>query len=198
MNLANILDLQAVKRPEKAGVVFGETEYPYAHLNREANRMANALIALGVQKGDRVAMWLPNCPEFITTFFGIIKIGAVVVPLNILFKAREVEYLLSNSESKVLVTMASCLDILQEVKDRLPHLETVVALGLDNDRDQIFLFSKFYSQGLPKLLNYRCRSGPHRHHFIHLRDHRIPQGGHAYPPQSFYEFGILCRRAGGQ
>ena len=152
MNLANILDLQAVKRPEKAGVIFGETEYTYAHLNKEANRMANALIALGVQKGDRVAMWLPNCPEFITTFFGIIKIGAIVVPLNILFKAREVEYLLSNSETKVLVTMASCLDILQEVRDHLPHLETVLALGLEKDQDHILSFQNYILKASPNFL----------------------------------------------
>jgi long-chain acyl-CoA synthetase len=153
MNLGNILDLQAVKRPEKAGVVFGETEYTYAHLNQEANRIANALLALGVQKGDRVAMWLPNCPEFITTFFGILKIGGLVVPLNILFKAREVEYLLSNSQAKVLVTTAHCLDILQEVKDHLPHLDTVVALGLETDQDRILSFQQFILKASPNFFS---------------------------------------------
>ncbi|MBI5604237.1 MAG: long-chain-fatty-acid--CoA ligase [Deltaproteobacteria bacterium] len=153
MNLANILELQAVKRPEKTAVLFGVKGYTYAHLNEEANRMANALISLGVQKGDRVAMWLPNCPEFITTFFGIIKTGAVVVPLNILFKAREIEYLLSNSGSKVLVTTTSCLDILQEIKDHLPDLETVVALGMDKDEDHILSFQNIILKASPEFFS---------------------------------------------
>jgi long-chain acyl-CoA synthetase len=153
MNLANILDLQAVQRPEKAGVIFGETVYTYAHLNKEANQMANALIDLGIQKGDRVAMWLPNCPEFITTFFGILKVGGIVVPLNILFKAREVEYLLSNSEAKILVTMASCLDVLQEVKGNLPHLKTVLALGLETDQNHILSFQNSILKASPNFLS---------------------------------------------
>jgi long-chain acyl-CoA synthetase len=146
MNLANILELQAVNRPEKTAVLFAEAGYTYAHLNEEANRMANFLKTVGVEKGDRVAMWLPNCPEFITTFFGILKLGGIVVPLNILFKAREVEYLLSNSEAKTLVTIASCLEILQEVRQSLPYLETVIALGLESDRDLILSFKNHIPQ----------------------------------------------------
>jgi long-chain acyl-CoA synthetase len=149
MNLANILEIQAVKNPEKAAVIFGESGYTYSHLNEEANRIANAMKSFGVQKGDRVAMWLPNCPEFITTFFGILKVGGLVVPLNILFKAREVEYLLSNSEAKVLVTMASCLDILQEVQGHLPHLETVFALWLESDRAPILSFQNHIRKSSP-------------------------------------------------
>jgi long-chain acyl-CoA synthetase len=133
MNLANILEIQAVKNAEKPAVVFGEIGYTYSHLNEKANRMANVLKAFGIEKGDRVALWLPNCPEFISCFFGILKIGGLVVPLNILFKSREVEYLLSNSESKVLITIESCLDILQEVRGNLPHLKAVIALGLEKD-----------------------------------------------------------------
>jgi long-chain acyl-CoA synthetase len=88
-------------------------------------------------------MWLPNCPEFITSFYGILKIGAVVVPMNILFKAREIEYLLSHSEAKVLITVAPCLETVRAVRNKLPHLKQIIALGLEDDEKDALSFGKF-------------------------------------------------------
>jgi long-chain acyl-CoA synthetase len=88
-------------------------------------------------------MWLPNCPEFITSFYGILKIGAVVVPMNILFKAREIEYLLFNSEAKVLITVAPCLETVRAVRNKLPHLKQIIALGLEDDEKDALSFGKF-------------------------------------------------------
>jgi long-chain acyl-CoA synthetase len=88
-------------------------------------------------------MWLPNCFEFITSFYGILKVGAVVVPMNILFKAREIEYLLSNSEAKVLITVASCLETVRQVRNKLFKLEKVIALGLEDPEKDALSFGKF-------------------------------------------------------
>ena len=144
MNLAwSSLEYQAFRRPDKIAAVFGEKGYSYSYLNAEANKVANALRSLGVEKGDRVCLWLPNCYEFITCFYGILKVGAVVVPMNILFKAREVEYLLSNSEAKVLITAAPCLETVRQVRDKLPPLEKVIALGLEEDEKDAFSFGQF-------------------------------------------------------
>jgi long-chain acyl-CoA synthetase len=88
-------------------------------------------------------MWLPNCFEFITSFYGILKVGAVVVPMNILFKAREIEYLLSNSEAKVLITVASCLETVRQVRNKLFKLEKVIALGLEDQEKDALSFGKF-------------------------------------------------------
>lgn len=87
-------------------------------------------------------MWLPNCLEFITSFYGILKIGGVVVPMNILFKAREIEYLLSNSSVKVLITTDSCLETVRQVKDKPPGLEKIIVLGLKNDGGETLSFKK--------------------------------------------------------
>lgn len=150
MNLAwTSLEYQALRRPDKTAVVFGERAYSYSFLNAEANRVANALEALGVQKGDRVSIWLPNCLEFITSFYGILKVGAIAVPMNILFKAREIEYLLSNSEAKVLITTAPCLEILHQVRDKLPALESVLAIGLEAQQRDAFSFDQFTQKFIP-------------------------------------------------
>jgi len=144
VNLAStLLEYQAFRRPNKTAVVFEEKGYSYSFLNAEANRVANALRSLGVHPGDRVSMWLPNCFEFITSFYGILKVGAVVVPMNILFKAREIEYLLSNSEAKVLITVASCLETVRQVRNKLFKLEKVIALGLEDQEKDALSFGKF-------------------------------------------------------
>jgi len=144
VNLAStLLEYQAFRRPNKTAVVFEEKGYSYSFLNAEANRVANALRSLGVHPGDRVSMWLPNCFEFITSFYGILKVGAVVVPMNILFKAREIEYLLSNSEAKVLITVASCLETVRQVRNKLFKLEKVIALGLEDPEKDALSFGKF-------------------------------------------------------
>jgi len=147
MNLAwTSLEYQAFRRPEKTAVVFGERGYSYAFLNAQANKVAKALVSLEVKKGDRVAMWLPNCLEFITSFYGILKVGGVVVPMNILFKAREIEYLLSNSEAKVLITESSCLDILGQVRDKLTALKKIIVVGLEDHTGDAFSFAKLTGQ----------------------------------------------------
>jgi len=144
VNLAWIsLEYQSFRRPDKIAVLFGEKAYSYSFLNAAANKVANALSSLGVQKGDRVSLWLPNCLEFITSFYGILKVGAVVVPMNILFKAREIEYLLSNSEAKVLITVASSLETLKQVRDKLTALEKVIAVGLEKDEKEALSFNRF-------------------------------------------------------
>ncbi len=137
------MEYQAFRRPNKTAVVFGEKGYSYSFLNAAANKVANTLRSLGVHQGDRVSMWLPNCPEFITSFYGILKVGAVVVPMNILFKAREIEYLLSNSEAKVLITVAPCLETVRQVSNKLSCLENIIALGLEDHEKDALSFGKF-------------------------------------------------------
>ncbi|MDJ0429063.1 AMP-binding protein, partial [Rhodococcus fascians] len=76
--------------PDRDALVLGDERHSYAELNRQANKIANLLVARGVKPGDKVALSCPNLIEFPTVYFGILKAGAVVVPLNILLKGREV------------------------------------------------------------------------------------------------------------
>jgi long-chain acyl-CoA synthetase len=75
----------------------------YGEVNGAANKVANALVALGVQKGDKVALMLPNTPHFPICYYGILKAGATVVPLNVLFKRGEVAYHLEDSDAVALI-----------------------------------------------------------------------------------------------
>ena len=100
LNLANILDYSTKEYAEKTAIVFGDKRFSYAQLNAVANQVANGLTALGIGKGDKVALSCPNLPFFPMVYYGILKTGAVVVPLNVLLKGREIAYHLQDSEAK--------------------------------------------------------------------------------------------------
>ena len=101
LNLSVLLTDVATRSPDRTAVVLGDTHLSYAALNGASSQVANALVALGVEPGDRVALSCPNLPYFPVAYFGILKAGAVVVPLNVLFKRREVTYHLEDSGAKV-------------------------------------------------------------------------------------------------
>jgi long-chain acyl-CoA synthetase len=96
-NLATILEESTKRNPDKVAVILDDFKVTYQQLNEGANQVANALRASGVKTGDRVGMMLPNVPHFLLIYFGILKAGAVAVPMNVLLKAPEIEYYLSDS-----------------------------------------------------------------------------------------------------
>ncbi|WP_026370309.1 long-chain-fatty-acid--CoA ligase [Kallotenue papyrolyticum] len=100
LNLSMIVEDHARKRPSREAVVFGETRLTYGQVNAMANQIANALVARGIQPGDKVALSCPNLPFFPIVYYGILKAGAVVVPLNVLLKTREIAYHLRDSDAK--------------------------------------------------------------------------------------------------
>jgi long-chain acyl-CoA synthetase len=102
INLSMIIEHHARQQPDKLAVVWNETRLTYKQLNDYANRVANGLRTLGIQAGDKVALSCPNLPYFPVAYFAILKAGAVVVPLNVLFKPREVAYHLRDSDAKAV------------------------------------------------------------------------------------------------
>jgi long-chain acyl-CoA synthetase len=101
LNLATLLEDSVFNYPDKPAVICGDVIFTYSELNQKANQIANALKELGIGKDDKVALSCPNLPHFPVVYYGILKTGAVVVPLNILFKGREVAYHLDDSDAKV-------------------------------------------------------------------------------------------------
>ncbi len=100
LNLSVLLEDSARKHPERDAVVFGDTRLTYAQVDAAANQVANLLVSRGIQPGDKVALSCPNLPYFPIVYYGILKAGAVVVPLNVLLKGREIAYHLGDSEAK--------------------------------------------------------------------------------------------------
>ncbi|MEE9267608.1 MAG: AMP-binding protein, partial [Gammaproteobacteria bacterium] len=105
-------------------VTFGE-------LKKRSDRFANALRGLGVGRGDRVAIILPQREETVIAHIAVYKLGAVALPLSVLFGPDALEYRLSDSGAKVAISVSSHTDMLNEIRPRLPALETIVVCDPD-------------------------------------------------------------------
>ncbi|MEX0427195.1 long-chain fatty acid--CoA ligase [Nocardioides sp. DS6] len=101
-NLSSLLEKGAAAHPDRDAVVLGDTRLTYGQVDALANQVANLLVARGIEPGDKVALMSPNLPYFTMVYFGILKAGATVVPLNVLLKDREVAYHLADSDAKAI------------------------------------------------------------------------------------------------
>ncbi|WP_370240483.1 long-chain fatty acid--CoA ligase [Aeromicrobium sp.] len=99
-NLAALLENSAAQYPDRTAIILGDTRLTYPQVNGAANQVANLLVSRGIKPGDKVALSCPNLPYFSIVYYGILKAGATVVPLNVLLKGREVAYHLGDSDAK--------------------------------------------------------------------------------------------------
>jgi long-chain acyl-CoA synthetase len=103
LNLSVLLEDTARCHPDRTAVVLGDVRLDYKTLDAKANAVANLLVSRGIKPGDKVALSCPNLPQFPAVYYAILKTGAVVVPLNVLLKGREVAYHLEDSDAKAYV-----------------------------------------------------------------------------------------------
>jgi long-chain acyl-CoA synthetase len=101
LNLAILLEDSAQEVPERTAVVSENTRLTYAQVNAAANQIANGLVQAGIKNGDKVALSCPDVAYFPVVYYGILKAGAVVMPLNILLKPREIAYHLLDADARV-------------------------------------------------------------------------------------------------
>ncbi|MBL0747028.1 long-chain-fatty-acid--CoA ligase [Nocardioides baculatus] len=99
-NLSSLLERTAQAHPDRTAVVLGGTRLSYAQVDAASSQVANLLVSQGIEPGDKVALSCPNLPYFPIVYYGILKAGATVVPLNVLLKGREVAYHLDDSDAK--------------------------------------------------------------------------------------------------
>jgi long-chain acyl-CoA synthetase len=111
LNLSILLEDSARNHPERTAVVLGETRLTYAQVNAAANQVAGMLVARGIRPGDKVALSCPNLPYFPIVYYGILKAGAVVVPLNVLLKGREIGYHLNDSQARAYLCFQGTADL---------------------------------------------------------------------------------------
>ena len=138
--LFEALQRTASRLPDKTAVIDGDRTFTFAQLDEQSDRFATALAGLDVEKGDRVGLFTPNCAEFVTAYFGILKTGAIVAPVNAAYRARELAHQLDNSGVRVLVSHQATLPVVEAARPDLPSLGTVINVGppipdtLDFDR----------------------------------------------------------------
>ena len=153
MNLRELVENQAKKYKDKIFLYWKDTTISYQELNILTNKVANFLYDLGIRKGDKVSVYLPNMPEFVYLYLGIPKIGAITGPVNALFKAREVKFVVDHSEAKVLVTIPQFMETVNEVKKDLPNLKHIIVIGevVDDTLNFWELMDKASAESPPKV-----------------------------------------------
>jgi acetyl-CoA synthetase len=122
------------QKPDRLALIYenakGQVEkYTFQDLRRLSNQLANGLQACGIGRGDRLGILLPQCPETAISHIAAYKIGAIAIPLFTLFGIDALQYRLSNSEAKGVVTDADNLPKIMEIWENLPHLKLVIATG---------------------------------------------------------------------
>jgi long-chain acyl-CoA synthetase len=124
MNIAQHVERGRHLFPDKIALIFEDKSYTYKQLDNLANRAANGLRSLAILKGDRIALFLPNIPEFIISYLGILKIGAIAVSVNVMLKSAEVSYILNDCAAKAIVTTK--LQSKEIQKADLPELQHIL------------------------------------------------------------------------
>ncbi len=122
ISLATLLDRHAQFRPDHLAVIYEEQRLTYRQFNARVNRLANALLGLGIQKGDKIATILNNCLEQLDIYWAVAKIGAVVVPLSPLLRGQGLTRLLNDSDTVLVFTEQSFAEILDPLKSDLPAI----------------------------------------------------------------------------
>jgi benzoate-CoA ligase family protein len=123
----------------KVAIYYGDKALTYGELQKRVNKFGNALKKLGVAKGDRFVIRSHNTPDYLVAVLGGMKIGAIPIPTNTLFRSWELEHIINNSDSKVVFTMQDLASPIEEVKNKCPTMEKIVLFD-EAQRDQI-LFS---------------------------------------------------------
>ena len=125
-NLKTMLEDVVLCYGGKTAIVSGDSRVSYLNLEESSNRVASSLLQLGVRRGDRVAMLLNNGPQFVDIFFGIVKIGAIAVPLDTKYKISELKCLLGHCQPKVLFIESPYLEAVASLVTELKYIEYVI------------------------------------------------------------------------
>ncbi|HUX97988.1 MAG TPA: AMP-binding protein [Candidatus Deferrimicrobium sp.] len=127
--LPNVLEQKAEENKNKIFAIFGDKKITYKEINERANSIANGLLKLDLGRKQKIAVMLPNIPEFIDSWFGIAKIGGVIVPVNVFLKGDVLQFILSDSDSEHLIIDFSYLDAFEAIKGQVPMISTIIVLN---------------------------------------------------------------------
>ncbi len=131
LTLHEVLNATARKYPSRVAIVFGDRSLTFSDLDAESNRLAHGLRALGLESGDRLGLFMPNCLEFEIGFYAASKLGAAACPLNSSYREREITYQLNDSGASILITHTRLWPVVEAARPNLAHLRTIVLIGDD-------------------------------------------------------------------
>lgn len=125
-NLGELLSLSAKRHPRRTAIVFGQKKISYKLLDETTDHIAAGLIDSGIKKQEKVAIFLDNCPEFVISYYAVLKAGAVAVPINYMFKIEEAKFILQDCEAVAMITSRTYAEMAGELRLRLDCLKNII------------------------------------------------------------------------
>lgn len=129
MNVGQILNLMANKSPAQTAIIFEEKRFTYKDFNERVNRLAQALLQMGLRKADKVAVLLFNSNQFVETYFATAKIGGVFTPVNFRFAPEEIRFILEHSQARFFLFGEEFLEAVKKIKSYLHKVEFFILVG---------------------------------------------------------------------
>ncbi|MBT2570720.1 long-chain fatty acid--CoA ligase [Planococcus sp. ISL-110] len=130
ISLVELFERSTAEYGDHTAVSFFDKTYSYKELNAAIEHFAKKFYGMGIRKNDRVAIMLPNCPQYPISFYGALSCGATIVQLNPMFQAAELLHILNDSETKALIILDRLLPLFEGIKDKT-SVQHVLATGLD-------------------------------------------------------------------
>jgi fatty-acyl-CoA synthase len=127
--LGEMMSRNARKFPDKEALIHGETRLTYKQFNARINRLAHALMDLGIKKGDKVSILAFNCNQFMETYFALAKMGGVAVPINFRIHPEEMTYIINQSDAKALIMGEAFVDVARGIKKDLPQVKDYISIS---------------------------------------------------------------------
>ena len=131
MNLVELPEREIKQFGEHVSVIFEDRQWTNLEMRSASNRLANALKELGVQKGDRVIIQMPNCPEVLQSFMAVYTIGAVVVPINFMVAEAETAFIYRDTGAGVIISSSDFLEKIETCRKKVPNIEHVILTDRD-------------------------------------------------------------------
>jgi crotonobetaine/carnitine-CoA ligase len=136
-NIREVVERAAILYGEKTFLYVNNEEVSFTTLHEMSGKAANAFKNLGIKKGDKVALFLPNCKEFVYAWIGLNKLGALMVPINTFFKEIETTFVINNSDSKIVITDSKTVDMILSIRSECELLETIIVVDKSNSPNVI-------------------------------------------------------------
>ncbi len=149
MILRSILENTAKRIGAKTALVYGDRRISFNAFDEDSNRFANALVKLGIKRGDRVAMLQNSSPEFVVVFFGIMKVGAIAVPLDTRYVADELVSLFNDCTPVLVVSEGALLESVLKALPKSPSVKHIITVG-DVTSGQLLKYEKIMAENRPK------------------------------------------------
>ena len=129
MSIGDLVRTTAARAPDRTALIFHDQHIKYAEVDREIERAAAGFASLGIKPGDRVAVLVHNVPHFVYAYHGLLRAGAVMIPLNTMYTSEEVSYILSDSDARAVVVAEPFAATVEGLRYTLPMLEHVIVAG---------------------------------------------------------------------